>query len=137
MEVPLGNAGINLGQQERLTKKRNAGDLMLYSTSSCEMTCMLESLICELKERRTLPLRTGARVVWGPHRSLSPVRRPSCQGQPLERAAARICKEAGPTVAMNVRLRDLNVDAARQDERRIEVIANGLVVSGLMKEEDE
>ena len=33
-------------------------------------------------------------------------------------------------VAMKVRLRDLNVDAARQDERRIEVIANGLALWG-------
>ena len=64
-----------------------------------------------------------------PH-ALPPVRRPSCQGRPLERAAARICREAGATGAMNVRLRDLNVDAARQDERRIEVIANGLALWG-------
>ena len=49
---------------------------------------------------------------------------------PLERAAARICREAGATVALNVRLRDLNVDVARQDERRIEVIANGLALWG-------
>ena len=52
------------------------------------------------------------------------------RGGPLERAAARICREAGATVALNVRLRDLNVDAARQDERRIEVIANGLALWG-------
>ena len=39
-----------------------------------------------------------------------------------------ICGEAGATVASNVRLRDLNVHAARQDERRIEVIANRLAV---------
>eukprot|EP00439_Symbiodinium_sp_Y106_P044768 s6206_g5.t1 len=52
------------------------------------------------------------------------------RGKPLERAAARICREAGATVAFNVRLRDLNVDVARQDERRIEVIANGLALWG-------
>ena len=46
---------------------------------------------------------------------------------PLERAAARVCREAGATVATNVLLRDLNlVVVQRQDERRIEVIANGL-----------
>ena len=33
-----------------------------------------------------------------------------------------------PPFALNVRLRDLNVDVARQDERRIEVIANGLAL---------
>eukprot|EP00439_Symbiodinium_sp_Y106_P022490 s283_g2.t1 len=55
------------------------------------------------------------------------------RGGPLERAAARICREAGATdatVALNVRFRDLNVDVARQDERRIEVIANGLALCG-------
>ena len=52
------------------------------------------------------------------------------RGGPLERAAARVCREAGATVALNVRVRDLNLDAARQDERRIEVIANGLPIWG-------
>ena len=52
------------------------------------------------------------------------------KGGPLERTAARICREAGATVAFNVRLRDLNVDAARQDERRIEAIANGFALRG-------
>ena len=52
------------------------------------------------------------------------------RGGPLERAAARICREPGATVALNVRLRDLNVDVARQTERRIEVIANGLALWG-------
>ena len=38
-------------------------------------------------------------------------------------AAARICREAGATIAPNVRLRDLRVDAAWQDEHCIDVIA--------------
>ena len=46
------------------------------------------------------------------------------------RVATRVCREAGATVALNVRLLDLNVDVARQDERRIEVIANGLALWG-------
>ena len=54
----------------------------------------------------------------------------ACPRSGVERAAARICREAGATVALNVRLRDLNVDVARQDERRIEVIANGLALWG-------
>ena len=45
---------------------------------------------------------------------------------PLERAAARVCREAGATVATNVLVRDLNVAPSRQDDRRIEVSANGL-----------
>ena len=38
--------------------------------------------------------------------------------------------EAGATVATNVLVRDLNLSAARHDERRIEVIANGLPLWG-------
>ena len=49
---------------------------------------------------------------------------------PLERAAARVCREAGATVALNVLVRDLNLDPVRQDDRRIEVIANGLPLWG-------
>ena len=52
------------------------------------------------------------------------------RGGPLERAAARVCREAGAAVALNVLVRDLNVDPARQDDRRIEVIANGLPLWG-------
>ena len=48
------------------------------------------------------------------------------RGTPLERAAASICREAGATIAANVLLRDLNIITWRHDERRIEVIANGL-----------
>ena len=42
---------------------------------------------------------------------------------PLQRAAARVCREAGATVTTNVLVRDLNVAPGRQDDRRIEVIA--------------
>ena len=45
----------------------------------------------------------------------------------LERAAARVCREAGATVQQHVLLWDLNVELGRLDERRIEVIANGLL----------
>ena len=46
---------------------------------------------------------------------------------PLERAAARMCREAGARVTTNTLLTDLNLDHIhRQDDRRIEVIANGL-----------
>ena len=52
------------------------------------------------------------------------------RGAPLERAAARVCREPGATVATNVLVRDLNVAPGRQDDRRIEVIANGLPLWG-------
>ena len=50
---------------------------------------------------------------------------------PLERAAARMCREAGARVTTNTLLTDLNLDHIhRQDDRRIEVIANGLPIWG-------
>ena len=46
---------------------------------------------------------------------------------PLERAAARVCREAGARVTTNALLSDLNIPSVdRMDRRRIEVIANGL-----------
>ena len=48
-------------------------------------------------------------------------------GGALERAAARVCREAGARVTTHTLLSDLNVPAVqRLDNRRIEVIANGL-----------
>ena len=52
------------------------------------------------------------------------------RGAPLERAATCVCREAGASVATNVLVRDLNVAPSRQDDRRIEVIANGLPLWG-------
>ena len=70
------------------------------------------------------------------HRSLDPLgdHRAACpragalrsRGVAMERAMARICREAGASVCTNVLLRDLNTHSSRTDERRIEVIANGL-----------
>lgn len=48
----------------------------------------------------------------------------------LERAAARICRDAGARVVMNVRIADLNMSVARVDDRRLEVVANGLSCFG-------
>ena len=41
-----------------------------------------------------------------------------------------VCREAGAVVALNVLVRNLNVDRDRQNPRRIEVIANGLPLWG-------
>ena len=50
---------------------------------------------------------------------------------PLERATARICREAGARVTTNTLLTDLNIEhSTRPDDRRIEVIANGLTLWG-------
>ena len=49
------------------------------------------------------------------------------RGGPLERATARICREAGARVTTNTRVNDLNISHPhQQDDCRIEVIANGL-----------
>ena len=45
---------------------------------------------------------------------------------PLERAVAHIYQEAGARVARNMRLADMNIDVPVSDNRRIEVVANGL-----------
>ena len=68
---------------------------------------------------------------YGDHRAACPrVGILRSRGIPLERAAARVCREAGATVATNVLLRDLNVVVDRQDDRCLEVIANGLQLWG-------
>ena len=50
----------------------------------------------------------------------------STRALPLEHAVARVCREAGARVARHVRLADMNLDVPVSDERRIEVVANGL-----------
>ena len=49
---------------------------------------------------------------------------------PFERAAARVCYEAGARVATNVALRDLNLGVPVSDGRRLEVVANCLPAFG-------
>ena len=45
---------------------------------------------------------------------------------PTERTLARVCREAGATVRLNAKLRDMNIDVPATDERAIEVLASGL-----------
>ena len=47
---------------------------------------------------------------------------------PLEVTTARICREAGATVKTNVYLRDMNVSVHSSNERRIEILAQGLSI---------
>ena len=54
------------------------------------------------------------------------VGRLAARALPLERAVARVCREAGAAVAHNVRVADMNIDVPVVDDRRIEVVANGL-----------
>ena len=49
------------------------------------------------------------------------------RGFALESAAARVCREAGGRVSVNVAVRDLDIRVPdRADERRLEVVADGL-----------
>ncbi|OLP82561.1 hypothetical protein AK812_SmicGene36766 [Symbiodinium microadriaticum] len=69
----------------------------------------------------------GALDALGDHRTACPTAGVlGARGAALERAAARVCREAGARVATNVFLRDMNVDVPLADGRRIEVLANGL-----------
>ena len=53
-----------------------------------------------------------------PRRPPHSLRRRGC---PLERAAARVCREAGARVTCNTRLADMNLQVDRVDDRRLEV----------------
>ena len=66
-----------------------------------------------------------------PQSSLPKGRGLKTRSVPLEKAAARICREAGGRVAENQLLRDLNLGGVDpHDGRRLEVIANGLPLWG-------
>ena len=93
-----------------------------------------------LLRRLRLPLGLTARQCRC-HRTLDPFggHRAACpqagilrgRGVPLERAAATICRETGARVTTHTRVADLNIDQLhRYDDRRIEVIANGLNLWG-------
>ena len=56
----------------------------------------------------------------------------STQALPREHAVARVCREVGAKVARHVHLADMNLDVPITDERRIEVVANGLPLSQSM-----
>ena len=86
--------------------------------------------------RLRLPLPLSARAcqcgrpldVLGHHRSAcAVVGTLGRRGFPLEKAAARICREAGGRVRTNVLVRDLDLGVVDQfDARRLEVVVDGL-----------
>ena len=126
----------------------NASRALLLSQSGQGASCVLTTVpSCPefdvpndeyrvvLLRRLRLPLplwrcRCGGRLdALGDHRSAcAQVGVLAHRAGPLERAAARICREAGARVATHVALRDMNLDAPATDGRRIEVVANGLHV---------
>jgi len=88
-----------------------------------------------LRLRMPLPL-AGRRCRC--HRLLDPLgdHRAACstveilglRGEALERAVARMTREAGAHVGWNMMLRDMNLDTIITDERRIEIVANGFPI---------
>ena len=100
--------------------------------ASCAMTVLPtgpEFRIMLLRRLRTpLPLAPkrcrcgGALDEYGDHRSAcAQVGVLAHRAGPLERAAARVCREAGARVAASTALRDMNLDLPASDARRIEV----------------
>ena len=75
-----------------------------------------------------VPVWRWTRCLGRPPYSLSDGRRSRSTRGSLERAAVRVCREAGARVATNVLLRDMNVDVPLANGRRIEVLANGLAL---------
>ena len=80
-----------------------------------ERTCRCRRLLDPFGDHRAACARSG--VLRG-------------RGCPLERAAARVCRETGARVTSNTRLADLNLQVDRVDDRRLEVVANGLPLWG-------
>ena len=65
----------------------------------------------------------------GLHRtSCMPSGRIRKRATPVERTSTRICREAGAVVKTNVLLRDMNVIVASKNERRLEILADGLPI---------
>ena len=102
---------------------------------SVETTLPCHAFRSLLLRRLRLPLPVSDRFCRC-HRRLDPLgdHRAACaragvlrsRGCPLERAAARVCREAGARVSVNTRLADLNLVVDQVDDRRLEVVANGL-----------
>ena len=99
---------------------------------SCHILFSTDNAVNTARDLDSAACRCGAHLdSLGDHRAACPrAGLLRSRGVPLERAAARVCREAGATVAAIVLLRDLNVIAQRHDDRRLEVIANGLPVWG-------
>ena len=117
--TPLGHAAYIAGALRRVREKHDEL-LGRIPTVACASHCHL----------KPEPAAAVAPSTSGGHRAACPtagvlVRR-ACS---LERAAARICREAGARVATNVFLRDLNLGLLT-DGRRLEVVAHGLPAFG-------
>ena len=73
--------------------------------------------------RSRLPVPSSPQPLWRPPRSVRPGWVLRIRGCPLERAAARVCREAGARVTVNSRFAGMNLPVDRLDDRRLEVVA--------------
>lgn len=113
-----------------------AGLVFTSVPTASEFTIPPEAFRCLLLERLRLPLQFTERLCEGCGRDLDArgCHRAACprsgrlriRAGPMERMIARVCREAGATVRWNVYLRDLNVGVRAADERRLEILAQGL-----------
>ena len=96
-------------------------------------TLLLERLRLPLLVTEAVCEECGAPLdVNGRHRAACPASgRPKTRAAPMERVIARVCREARATVRFNTMLKYMNVGAKAGDERRIEVLAQGLPLHGV------
>ena len=119
----------------RLTTRPKTSRHLTSLPTSPETTFTAEEFRTLLLVRLHLPLhvddrfcKCGARLdVFGHHRSACPrVGLLKLRGTPAEICVARICREAGARVKENQLFSELNTVVPVTDQRRSEVIANGL-----------
>ena len=67
---------------------------------------------------------------WAATERLAPEVAERRRGTPIERVVGRIFREAGASVRQNVFSKDMNVQVAAEDARRIEVLAQNLPCYG-------
>ena len=118
----------------------NAGAAFGYAPTAREFEIRPTYFRTLVLERLRLPLPLveatceGCDAVLDPrglHRAACPVSgRLRARATPTEWALARVCREAGARVRFNVFLRDMNINVAAHDGRRIEVLAQGLPCFG-------
>jgi hypothetical protein len=119
---------------------RGAGRVFTVLPTSLATTLSSAELRVLLLRRLRLPLPLVARRCrcgraldeTGDHRAACStcgiIRR---RALPLEKALARVCREAGARVAENMFLRDMNLQGiSSRDSRQLEVVANGLPLWG-------
>ena len=99
----------------------------LLPAASCSPLWTHPARPCSGRSRARQPLFDHRAYVPRPVLSFPLVPRPPSQGPvlrsrgcPLERAAARVCREAGARVTCNTRLANMNLQVDRVDDRRLE-----------------